>query len=47
MAAEWHKVDKVDKAIVRALDALRAHTPNAADCRQALADLLRTMDNPA
>jgi hypothetical protein len=40
-AADWHVIDK---AIDRALAALRVRAPNATDCTKSLVDLLATLD---
>lgn len=41
-ASDWHKLDK---AIDKALDALRADSPVADDCKAALTEILAIMDN--
>ncbi|WP_265214571.1 hypothetical protein [Herbaspirillum lusitanum] len=40
-AEDWHKLDK---AIDRALEALRSGVPNQAECKTVMADLLKAFD---
>lgn len=41
-ADDWHRLDK---AIDRALSALRADAPNQTDCKTAMSELLQTFDS--
>lgn len=41
-AADWHVLDK---SLDRALDALRANSPDLSDCQAAMADLLKAFDS--
>ena len=41
-ADDWHRLDK---AIDKTLTALRADTPSQADCKQALANVIHTIDS--
>lgn len=43
-ATDWHKVDK---AIDKALAALRANKPEATQCKQSLTNLLAVMGSPS
>lgn len=41
-ADDWHKLDK---SIDHALTALRADTPNVVDCKQTVANIVKTIDS--